>query len=375
MALAQERFSTDVGDDELDPPRSSRPGRARRAPEKEGHLARMVRELRDLEDDIVAKLTAAERQLSQLESRQVHQNAGYTSQAEFEERMLASTPVLRAMREAIPPAPATRAKLRVARREPADPRARQTRALTSIARTIDRLRGIDDAIHRCATDARAKLCAIEGMRIFEECGYSSFEEFLERAVGPSPVLASAVALVASEPIPEQVQGELDAQHAESNLHATSPEESGANDPDGDSGGFPPALFPESEGLFGRSSDTFAVAPAPSDGTHEIASAPAAPETTAKTSISPAHSPARVAAPTRKRFGGLVVTLVLCVAGVVAGAAAGVWSELATADLRANQPDASAVATASPQEPQDPSAKAAPAPSAQAALKPAPHVGP
>jgi hypothetical protein len=351
VALAQERFSTDVGDDELDPLRPSRPGRARKAAEKEGQLARMVRRLRELEDHIASKLASAQRHLCQLEARGVHQDAGYTSREELEERMLASTPVLRAMREAIPPsgarAPASGAALTVARREPADPRARQTRALTSIARGIERLRGIDEAIHGSAAEARATLCSIEGMRVFEECGYSSFEEFLDRAVGPSPVLGSAVALVTSEPLAEP----LEAHDRQSGAPRGRREGADAGDPRSaesdidemghEAGGFPPALFSEPESLFDRPSDTFATprasrAPsrAPADPPRRASTAPI-DDPTEGARYRDGEGRRATAPPARQRS-----------AGIVAGAAVGVYGALATADRAAPEPAASAASAAS-----------------------------
>ena len=103
MALAQELFSSDVDDGGVNPSPPRRAGRVRRPVEKEGRLARMVREIRDIEDQIVAKLAATSRHLSQLEARRIHLDAGFTSETEFEDRMLAVAPFLRAMREAVPP--------------------------------------------------------------------------------------------------------------------------------------------------------------------------------------------------------------------------------------------------------------------------------
>jgi hypothetical protein len=53
-------------------------------------------------------------------------------------------------------------------------------------------------MHRSALTARETLDNVESARLFEECGYASYEEFLERAVGPSPLLACAMAILAAE---------------------------------------------------------------------------------------------------------------------------------------------------------------------------------
>ena len=331
MALAQD-FSMSAAvveeHDELD-----RPSQPRGRQPEEGRLARMVRELHELEDDIAAKLTAAERLLVQLESRRVHEDGGYASRAEFEHRMLAGTPVLRAMREAAPPSPTPSAKLSLAKRDPAEARARQTKALTSIARALDRLRGLDREIYECATTARSTLSAIEGMRIFDECGYVSFEEFLERALGPSPILASVVALVASMVSPAPL-------------------------PTGHQAGEPPAPTDASdsarmgvdESPFADSSSLFEAPPpfAPS-GDAGPATGPIAtdPEGISRAEAARPAESNGAAPPARRRFMGILVSVILCALATVAGAAAGVWSEMATSALRAGESTANASAQAHP----------------------------
>ena len=206
MALAQELFSTPAVDCEGatngGPSPRPRPGRTKRGKgaEPEGKLARMVAELRSLEDGIVSRLGAAERLLGGLVSRRVHEDAGYGSCDEFEERLLAASPLLRAMREPHPSPPlASRSLAR--RRESGDVRARGLKALTAVARGRDRLRALEEELGRLAATARSQLGAVETLRLYEECGYTSFEEFLERALGPSPMLSLAVSLVLSEPPP------------------------------------------------------------------------------------------------------------------------------------------------------------------------------
>ena len=344
MALAQDSFSmpADVADerDEVDAQRPSRPGRSRRASadrlsatalqqrgrqSEEGQLARMVRELHELEDGIVAKLTAAQRLLAQLESRRIHEDGGYASRAEFEERMLACTPVLRAMRDAVPPSATPSAKLSVAKRDPADARARQTKALTSIARALDRLRGLDGEIYQCAAAARTTLSAIEGMRIFDECGYASFEEFLERAVGPSPILASVVALVASgafaAPVgPAQAPADVSDPAPEADDLSPSPFAESSS-----------SLFEESPPPFAQSADA-----TPTTGT-------VAPEGLSGPEGLDTSATGAAAAPARRRLAGIIVSVVLCAAATVAGAAAGVWSGLTTSGHGASEPADASVA--------------------------------
>jgi hypothetical protein len=341
VALAQELFSmtADVAEesDEVEALRPSSPGRARQATadrsalrprgrsSEEGQLARMVRELHEVEDDIIAKLTAAQRLLAQLESRRIHEDGGYASTAEFEERMLACTPVLRAMRDAVPPAPTSSPKLSAAKRDPSEARIRQTKALTSIARALDRLRGLDGEIYQSAAAARTTLCAIEGMRIFDECGYASFEEFLDRALGPSPILASVVALVASAPMPSQAGADLPPN--ESTTSALADADDFSQTPFDHSAS---SLFEDSPPPFPNAAEA-GPAPATSVGASEGDSNGPTPDEPAKSA----------AAPGRRRLAGIIVSVVLCAAATVAGAAAGVWSELAANAQRAAEPVADA----------------------------------
>jgi hypothetical protein len=357
VALAQDfSMPTDVAEegDDLDAHRASNP-RGRQS--EEGRLARMVRELHELEDEIGAKLTAAERLLVQLESRRVHEDGGYASRAEFEHRMMACTPVLRAMREAVPASPAISAKLSVAKRDPADARARQTKALTSIARALERFRGLDSEIHECATKARSTLCAIEGMRIFDECGYVSFEEFLERALGPSPILASVVALVATGPtssVPDQTEDPPEPASARESLPSHG-DDFGATS-------------------FGESSSPFEVPPSFTQSTD----AEPAPEPTSATSeegpetaSSDAAKPSATARPARRHIGGIVVSVILCAAATIAGTAAGVWGGMAANAHPSGEPIADASVPTRPfsAAPAVESSRAAPLePSAQAPKK-------
>jgi hypothetical protein len=344
VALAQELYSSDVDDGGENPSPPRRAGRTRKPAGKEGRLARMVREIRDIEDQIVAKLAATQRHLSQLEARRVHIEAGYTSESEFEERMLAVAPFVRAMREAVPAS----AHLAVApgshRRESADARARKTKALTAVARTLDRMRATDAEIHEAAAKARAKLCAIDGMRTFEECGYSSFDEFLERALGPSPVLSSAVALIAAEPVVVSTESEdnqrvsaFEAETLAASLESNPGDEPESEEAAGDSesGAFSPGLFGESEsvessGLFEEPIDAFGGSSSDDAGDGAATDSGEAPSHDAAAEPAPQATPASPApsAPAKLKM-GMVLSIALCIVGIVGGAAGGVIGAIAS----------------------------------------------
>jgi hypothetical protein len=315
VALAQDLFSSaaDTAEerrdesDDFDAQRPSRPSRVRKAAEEEGQLARVVRELHELEDQIVAKVTAAERLLAQLAARRTHEDGGYPSWSEFEGRMLAPCPVLRAMRQSpATPAPA-RPSPSAARRDPADARARQSKALTSMARALERLRGFEAELHQAASEAHSKLHGIEVMRVYDECGYVSFEEFLERALGPSPVLASAVALVGSDP------AAAPAAEAPAPIRIASVTEAD------DAHDFPPALFTDTP------DSALDAEPPVVSATREASDA--------STMEDAFQGPSRRAT--------LTVSVVLCVAAIVAGAAAGIGSGVLASSRQPSAPTAAA----------------------------------
>lgn len=313
MALAQDIFEiTPDGATAHDgvTHRPSRPSRLRKVAEKatgdEAQLARMVRELHDLEDEITSKLTAADRVLAQLATRRTHEDGGYNSWAGFEERMLASAPVLRAMRDATSvPTPALGATPAANKRDTLDARGRQTKALTAMARALERLRCLEAELHECASHAAGKLSTIEGMRVYEECGYASYEEFLERALGPSPVLASAVALIVTEQLDPKASP------------PAPPVEPAAAEDGADGPAFPPALFDE-----GPAGSGTALIPT------EASIAPTQDESS---EVPKAGSSDRVESPVSLRHGraSRVVSVVLCCVGIIAGAAAGVGSAVAS----------------------------------------------
>ncbi len=184
------------------------PSRSRRRAERprrsiQTKLAGAVGRLSEIEEEITAHMLAAEQLVRRLEVRGVHKGAGYSSRSDFEQRILSSTPIIKAMRISVAAAEPRKAERGAAApKGHQDTRSRRTQALESVAQALVQLRGLDVAIHRAALSARATLGAIESDRLFEECGYPSFEEFLERALGPSPVLAAAMALAELEPAPE-----------------------------------------------------------------------------------------------------------------------------------------------------------------------------
>jgi hypothetical protein len=207
VALAQEQFSDSLEVEEAtatsapeEAPESTRTraGRAKEPDEAEGKLARAVDELKAAEDAMRTTLADVQRVLHRIEARRVHEDAGYSTCCEFEERMLAWAPLVRVLRDVSGRARAASPQVTDERRDPGEDRTRSVKALTAIAHALTRIRSLEADIHRSALKARETLDSVESARLFEECGYASYEEFLERAVGPSPLLACAMATLAVE---------------------------------------------------------------------------------------------------------------------------------------------------------------------------------
>jgi len=306
-------------------------------------LAAAVGKLRKYEDTIADSVVAADQLVRRLELRGVHADAGYPSPADFECRILSATPLLKGLREGLAASQAKRARGAVGAARGAagatnargttgtrsasgargasqsasgaaaatrgangGDRARKTNALKSMATAFARLRELDVTVQDAALGAAEVFEAIEAGRLFEECGYLTFEEFLERALGPSPVLASAVALAEFEPplTPEEEPAE------EQSAEAFAPNE------------------PSNEAT---SQDVFASALDEGPGLGGSVSKEA-PDEDAPT---PMHSAALddeiIEIPGARKAlsfpAQLVLTLVLCLAATFGGGAAGSWSVL------------------------------------------------
>jgi hypothetical protein len=122
--------------------------------------------------------------------------------------------MLHAMRLAVPRALYERTKGRRkrgasgARLEGVD-RARRMTGLSALSQSLVSLRSMDDRLHNLADSARSALDEVEASSLYEECGYASVEEFIDRALAPSPVLAGIFALIADQepPAPPEAPGD------------------------------------------------------------------------------------------------------------------------------------------------------------------------
>jgi hypothetical protein len=278
-------------------------------------LATAVGKLRKYEDTIADSVVAADQLVRRLESRGVHADAGYTSPADFECRILSATPLLKGLREGLAASQAKRVRGASAGARGAAGtrgtagtrgRARKTKALKSMATAFARLRELDVIVQDAALAAAEVFESIEAERLFEECGYLSFEEFLERALGPSPVLAAAVALAEFEPplTPEEEPAE---EESAATIASNQPSHDGAE----------PDPF------------TSALEEGPSLGGSTPKAAPA------EDVLSPMHSSALddeiIEIPGARKAlsfpAQVMVMLVLCLVATFGGGAAGSWSVL------------------------------------------------
>jgi hypothetical protein len=311
------------------------------APRPRSKLAVAVASIRTREDDLVARVLDAEQLLRQLEARGVAADAGYPSAHDFEERMLALTPRLAAMRAGVAAAARTRAGKAPStkRKVRSDERSRRIDALAAIAEGLDRLRALDRDVGRAASSVGDTFRSIESKRLFEECGYASFDEFVERAIGESAVLSAARALAASEPR----AAEPEPRAAAASLAALRAARSAASEE--------PAQAVTDEG------HVLAVPPS---------MAPAAPP--------PAPVPSRAGGPSR-----LIASVALCIAATFGGAVAGGWGMRGAAGpetaAEGKDMDATVVAVAAPAASSAHAAVLPPHASSSSAPPPAPHAHP
>ena len=170
-----------------------------------GRLARAVEGLRALEDDIVATLKDADRTLRDLRNRRIHADAGFESHEQLESRLLRGSWLLRSMRAAIPLAeserPADRRRRHGTPRLVVSERTRRVQGLAALSQGLAHLRTLDERLRAVAYSVRGALGEIETARLYDECGYCSVEDFFERALAPSPILAATLALLAEDPTP------------------------------------------------------------------------------------------------------------------------------------------------------------------------------
>ncbi|MGD0677145.1 MAG: hypothetical protein ABSC94_17150 [Polyangiaceae bacterium] len=199
MAIAEERTSiTELASGPIAVDDGSASGQRTLANLGVAKLARAVAEIRAAEDVILSHLDTAQRLVRKLQVRGVHTDAGYSSPAEFESRVLAATSMIKALWLSNPTPPPAHIELVESKRNASEARTRNTKALATIAQSMDRMRSLEAEAHDAAVAARDTLANIDSQRLFEECGYASYEEFLERALAPSPSLSIALGCVAVE---------------------------------------------------------------------------------------------------------------------------------------------------------------------------------
>jgi hypothetical protein len=201
--------------------RSAKSERAAKATQP-GSLASKVLTLRILEDDVAALLGEVECALQALEAERTLEDAGFRSADDFRERIAGQMGLLHAMRE--PKRRAAQATGRVRKRSHARPRggdmrARRTQALSAIEQAMARFRELGRVMRGKVEDARDLLAGIERDQTFVECGYASFDEFLELAIGPSPILTKCLTVLdglppAPEPEPEPEPAEASSSNEE-----------------------------------------------------------------------------------------------------------------------------------------------------------------
>jgi hypothetical protein len=261
-----------------------------------GSLAAKVMNLRVLEDDMAALLDETERALRSLESERTLEDAGFPSAEAFRERVSVQMGLLSEMREPGRRAPPATGKVRrrsQSRARGGDMRARRTLALTAIEQTMNRFRELDLVMRGKVEEARDVLADIDRERTFAECGYASFGEFLELAIGPSPILTKCLTVLGAFPPPAR-RKEVPASEGDDDELPSLAEPPGPRPSDDR----PPALF---ELPAESSSEPAATSEAPAE---------AAPAKASRRRVLPPRS-------------ALVVSIALGIAAAAVGAVAGV----------------------------------------------------
>lgn len=349
VAEEEDVASFSVGDSRraaaVDATRPASEGQARRrsaksspaGPGAPGTLASKVLALRILEDDVAALLGEVECALQALESDRTLEDAGFRSADDFRERIAPQLGLLHAMREPRRRAPQQTGKVKkrsAGRPKPHDMRTRRTHALGAIELAMARFRELGATMRGKVAEAHDLLAGIDHERTYAECGYTSFEEFMELAIGPSPILAKCLTVLGDFPAPPPPEPEVAPPVAEA---AASSEEQlpSLADPPGPavSDDRPPALFE-----------------LPETPPSEEPSVDAAP---------PSDEPVIPGHPTRRQRSVLIVSVVMGVASALIGTAAGVRATSAAQAEPAAEPPAVVAASSKPPAASPPPAAAPP----------------
>jgi hypothetical protein len=274
-----------------------------------GGLVSAVTALRELEDDILGLLQESDRILYALSSARVYEDAGFGTFEELEGRLLDPSSMLRAMRMAVARAPYESRRQPGGRRRRAagdapdsrkargagSERARRIQGLAAVSQSLTSLRSLDERLHVLADSARAALDDIEAQHLYDDCGYRSIEDFIERALSPSPVLAAVQALLAEEPAAASDELGLAGEPSSGILRAA----------------------PESSEELVNLADVSLLEEGAAPG-NDFLSAPEA-DPGARASRAPAVDAVEAAAPRR---GPMILSIVLAVVAAFAGSAAG-----------------------------------------------------
>ncbi len=183
-------------------------------PVKVASLAEVVRELRARQRGVEALVLRAARSIDTSERQGMHRAVGLDDMASFVDQSLGEGSLLRellarARTAGLQPSPRKRA--RGGRRAAKPKQGKRENADASFERActfVSSLRALEQELRERIAQSKGLLGEIERDELFREGGYASFEDFLDRAIGASPVFGTTLMLLGDElpdmaPAPER----------------------------------------------------------------------------------------------------------------------------------------------------------------------------
>jgi hypothetical protein len=176
-------------------------------PPKAQSLAEVVRELRTRQRGVEALVLRASRSIDAAERQGAQRAVGLEDMASFVDQSLGEGSLLRdllarARTSGLPQAPRKRAK---AGRRPAKQKQNKKEssdaAFGRACAFVSGLRALEIELRERIVQSKGLLGEIEREGLFREGGYASFEDFLDRAIGASPVFGTTLVLLGDE-LPE-----------------------------------------------------------------------------------------------------------------------------------------------------------------------------
>lgn len=260
--------------------------------QNERKLAGAVRKLRSSEATILQCLQRAEALVQGLAAEGAHRACGFSTVEDLRSRLFGAGEMLRGLAAFADglgmfhatPSPADvdlenmaesigRMTTLYVMDEGESPRAVSTgadpEALERLAAAFARARRIEEDMRQAAADARAVLGEIDRERLYTECGYGSYEEFLELALGSRPFIGWSLAILGEAAVEPRMPRNQKGRRAEADAEQ-GPDEAAMASADAPMEEPPPPEAPSEGGT------VFGVEAPPADALAPVADAPIEP---------------------------------------------------------------------------------------------------